>query len=404
MRGGDSQGIRAYNERLIIDAILKGGALSKADLARRTGLSPNAAMVIANRLIKGGALRKLDPVRGKVGQPQTPIAVVPDSAYGIGVSIGRKSVQALLANLSGEVVASHESRHGFPDPGPTMTTAERQCRRLLEGLDEGQRERVVGLGVAMPNDLEAWSSELGLGEGALDGWREIDVATRLAGVTGLDVAVSNDAAAACAAELIAGEALTHDAALYLYFGDFIGGGIVIDGKLYLGSRQNAGAIGSMPTDGAQLLHRASLIQLEAMFEEAGLEPASAMFDDAERKADACFRRWMDVAAPATAHAVVAAMSVIDFEVVIIDGALPDRRRRALVERIGAEMARMNLAGLRPATLRAGTVGPAAPVLGAALAPMRARFSPDPDLLVRTKPPAAADVAHRLRDPLQSGVR
>ena len=71
MRGGDSLGIRAYNERLIIDAILKGGPLSKADLARRTGLSANAAMVISNRLIKGGVLRKLDPVRGKPRGPQT---------------------------------------------------------------------------------------------------------------------------------------------------------------------------------------------------------------------------------------------------------------------------------------------------------------------------------------------
>ena len=54
MRGGDTVGLRAYNERLVIDAIMRSGAMSKAEIARATGLSGQAASVIVNRLLDEG--------------------------------------------------------------------------------------------------------------------------------------------------------------------------------------------------------------------------------------------------------------------------------------------------------------------------------------------------------------
>lgn len=77
MRGGDTAGLRAYNERLIVSALLRSGALSKAEIARETGLSGQAASVIVNALIADGMLLKQPKVRGQVGQPSTPIAPNP---------------------------------------------------------------------------------------------------------------------------------------------------------------------------------------------------------------------------------------------------------------------------------------------------------------------------------------
>ena len=390
MRGGDSSGIRAYNERLIVSAILKAGSLSKADLARATGLSANAAMVIANRLIEQGLLVKREPVKGRVGQPMTPIAVNPEGAYSIGVKIGRRSAQSVLVNISGEIVSLAEERHPYPDPERTMDVAARQCRDLLAKLDAAQRESVVGLGIAMPSELEAWALELGLRPGALDGWRDVDVAAELARATGLEADLYNDGSAACAAEMISGDAIAHATALYIYFGTFIGGGIVIGGRLYRGARQNAGSIGSMPVAGIgggsgrdQLIHRASLLQLEELFEEAGLDPVVAIAGEGGAGADAVFDRWMDTASPVVACAIVSALSVIDFETVAIDGRLPPDWRRALKSRIAEDLRAQNLSGLLPPEIATGSIGAMAPVLGAAMMPLRARFSPDPDLIVRS---------------------
>ncbi|MEM1049084.1 MAG: ROK family transcriptional regulator [Pseudomonadota bacterium] len=389
MRGGDSNGIRAYNEKLVVSAILQEGSLSKAELARTTGLSANAAMVIANRLIEQGLLVKCDPVRGQIGQPSTPIAVNPKGAFALGVKVGRRAIKSLLINLSGETVASRETSYVYPEPVATLATAVTQCTGLLSCLDPFESDRVMGLGIAMPGDLHAWTEELGVEPGALDGWRDADIAGELAQATGIETSLFNDASAACAAEMIVGNGITHQSALYIYFGTFIGGGIVIGGRLYQGERRNAGSIGSMPAGNAvgssrqsQLIHCASLIQLETLLKGEGIDPAAVVDGNGGEMADAVFSRWMETAVPAVARAILSALSVIDFEAVVIDGNMKAEWCGALRSRIGAELDTLNMAGLAPPEIVSGSIGPMAPVLGAAMMPLRAGFAPDPELLVR----------------------
>ena len=73
--GGHQLGLRAYNRRMILNLIRQSGALPKAEIARLTGLSAQAASVIVNALLKEKLVRKEKRVRGKVGQPHTPIAL-----------------------------------------------------------------------------------------------------------------------------------------------------------------------------------------------------------------------------------------------------------------------------------------------------------------------------------------
>lgn len=387
MRGGDSSGIRAYNERLVLSAILDNGSLSKAQLSRMTGLSANAAMVIANRLIEQGFLVKGDPVRGQVGQPSIPIAVNPEGAYSIGVKVGRRSIQSLLIDFMGNINARREMTYAYPEPGSTVATAIAQCTELLGALGTDQRDRIVGIGIALPGDLDAWTRELGAEPGALAGWREADIAADLTRATGLDVTVLNDASAACAAEMILGQGIGHQSALYLYFGTFIGGGIVLDGRLYLGESRNAGAIGSMPAGGPagrdQLIHCASLLQLENLFADNQIDAAKALAGNGGASASQLFEHWLDTAAPAVAQAITAALGVIDFQSVVVDGNFSTDWRGRLKDRISTEMQTQNLSGLTKPELVTGSIGASAPAMGAAMMPLRARFAPHPELLVRT---------------------
>ncbi|XEY15434.1 ROK family transcriptional regulator [Azospirillum sp. HJ39] len=390
MRGGDTTGLRAYNERLVMHALLQTGMLSKAEIARETGLSGQAASVIVNRLLEDGLLVKLDKVRGQVGQPSTPIAPNPDGAYSLGVKIGRRSVEAILINLLGEELGASRVRYDAPLPEPTIATAISQAAGLLRHLSPAARSRVVGLGVAMPDEIHAWSAELGLAAGALDGWRDADIAGAFARETGLPVTLYNDAAAACAAEMIAGHAITRRSALYIYLGTFIGGGVVIDGRLYRGEQGNAGAIGSMPTGLAapgsppgQLIHSVSIFLLERELAAGGIDPAAALADGSGETANAIFDAWTDTAVTDLSRAVVSALSVIDFQEVVVDGFLPPAWRDRFTQRLALSVEHYNRSGLKTATITAGSIGPMARVLGAAMLPLKGRFSPDTDLLVRS---------------------
>ena len=390
MRGGDSTGLRAYNERLMITAIRQAGALSKAEIARTTGLSGQAATVIVNSLLDEGLLVKREKVRGRVGKPFTPIALNPEGAYSIGVKIGRRSLEVLLVDFGGAVVASRSTPYSAPLPAETMELATGTAVELMGSLKRGLRARIVGLGVAMPWVLHEWSDVLGLEREAIAAWREIDVAADLESATGLSVSVYNDATAACAAEMIAGDRIVRGSALYIYLGTFVGGGVVIGGHLYRGEQLNAGALGSMPMverggDGRphQLIHEASVIDLERALIAAGFELSEIFDPHGTPDADDVFDAWMRRAVEGLSRAVVSAMSVVDFDEVVIDGLLrPDWRRR-VVDGVAEAYGRFDCTGLSPIEIATGSIGPQARVLGAALLPLIGRFSPDTDLLVKT---------------------
>ncbi len=390
MRGGDSAGLRAYNERLVITAIRQAGALSKAEIARTTGLSGQAATVIVNSLLDEELLVKREKVRGRIGKPFTPIALNPEGAFSLGLKIGRRSLEVLLVDFGGDVVASRSTSYSAPLPSPTMALATASATELIDSLKPGLRARIAGLGVAMPWVLHEWSDVLGLEREAIAAWREIDVAAELESATGLSVSVYNDATAACAAEMIAGDRIVGGSALYIYLGTFVGGGVVIDGRLHRGEQLNAGALGSMPmaeigSDGRprQLLHQASVIDLERGLRAAGLD-GTEMFDpQGTREADIVFDAWLERAVEALSRAVVAAMSVVDFEEVVIDGLLRPQWRRRVVDGVTSAHRRFDCTGLSPIDIGTGSIGAQARVLGAALLPLIGRFSPDTELLVKT---------------------
>lgn len=385
MRGGDTVGLRVFNERQIISALMRSGPLSKAEIARKTGLSGQAATVIVNRLVEEGLLEKREKVRGQIGQPSTPIAPNPDGAFSLGLKIGRRSVEAVLLNFTAEIVAREEVAFDAPLPEPTMATALRLADDMLGSLTAERRRAVVGIGVAMPDNLAGWSDELGLPAELLSAWADLDVERQLADATGLTVTRYNDATAACAAEMIAGSAIATPTALYVYLGTFVGGGIVIDGRLFIGEQRNAGAVGSLPVseDGqVQLLQVASLTTLEHRLEHAGLDVLLSL-DGEVPEAEPLFEAWVDTAAPALARAIAAGLSFIDFQTVVIDGVITPAWRERIVERVEKELEQVNRAGLTPTTIAEGGTGSIARVLGAALLPLHARFSPDTELLVRS---------------------
>lgn len=107
--------------------------------------------------------------------------------------------------------------------------------------------RIAGLGIAAPYEMWTWHEEMGAPRGEIDASRTIDMRADIAALCSWPVYFANDITAACAAELMFGRGGEHPDYLYVYIGSFIGGGLVLDGHLFPGRTQNAGALGSMPS-------------------------------------------------------------------------------------------------------------------------------------------------------------
>jgi len=392
-RGTTQTGVRLYNERLILSLIRRHRSLGKVEIARLTGLSTQTTTVIINRLEADGLLLACEPQRGRIGQPSVPYSLNPDGAFGLGLMIGRRSSDLVLMDFTAGIRARRRMIYSFPTPEEIMAFAEREMPGLVAELPEAQHGRISGIGVAMPFELWNWEADLQTPPGALDKWRDFNVAAELSRrFAPWPVRVCNDATSACAAELTFAAGAAYRDFAYFYIGAFIGGGIVLNGSLFPGRSGNAGALGSMPimrreengeTSLQQLIRTASIYQLERRVIAAGQRGTDIWLspDDWSSFADP-LEAWIAAAAEALAQAVAALLAVIDFEAVIIDGAFPVDVRRRLVERTNEHWARMDRQGLTDAAVVEGSIGRDARAIGGAALPLLAAFARDYDVLFK----------------------
>jgi predicted NBD/HSP70 family sugar kinase len=383
--------MRQFNERVVLQAIRLRGSLAKAELARLTRLSTQTVSAIVDGLLQDGLVAKQARLRGRIGQPSIPFALDPDGAFTLGIKVGRRSLDVLAADFLGQVRARESLDYDFPDASVVFPAIKKRVGAITRKLG-AHADRVVGVGVAAPLWIGGWGDFLGAPAGLLEAWNGIDVGARVQAMTQLPVEFAKDTTAACAAELVMGRGRELRNFLYLFIGTFIGGGLVLDGRLHMGPHGNAGAVGSLPLPPAgeaqprQLLHRASGLLLEQAFRAHGA-PATAAHD--ERALSRALRpltdRWLDEVGPALAHTVASAAAMLDLEAVVIDGSMHPQVVEDVVSRTERVLDRFSWEGItRPRVVKGG-VGADARALGGAVLPLYRHFAPLHELFLKAEP-------------------
>ena len=386
-RGSNQLAVRGHNERLILQLIRWHGRLTKSEIRQATGLSANAVSVIMRSLENADLVLKEAPIRGRIGQPSSPIRLNPAARHYLGLKIGRRSADLVLIDFAGTAIALRAERYRHPEPGALRDFLKTAVPEVLReaGLP---RRKVSGFGIAIPFEMWSWAKEIGVPQADLDVWRDLDPATLLPRGTPWDVVVGNDATAACVAERTFSMGGEIQDAMYLFIGTLIGGGIILNGSVFFGRTGNAGGFGPFripggPPGSDRLIDRASLIVLERMLSEAGERQLDLQREDGWSAAQsAILDRWLDMAADAIAHGIASSLSVIDFEAVVIDGSFSPTIRAALVDRVAASYAEMDRQGLSTPEIVAGHWGPLARAVGAAALPMNQCYAVDQNTLLR----------------------
>jgi predicted NBD/HSP70 family sugar kinase len=375
---------------LVLSLIRSHGSLSKTEIARQTGLSTQTSSVIMKQLENDGLLIKGTPIRGKVGQPSVPMSLNPEGAFSIGFKFGRRSADLVLMDFIGKVRSVLRENYAYPTPNELERFVRSGVDEIVQQLDQEQAKRICGLGIAAPFEMWGWEDEVGAPHDVQEAWRTYDIKTEVERLVPWPVHFCNDATAACAAELAFGNQARYTNFLYIFFATLIGGGIVLNGALYPGRAGYAGAFGSVLVPGGNdsnrpaaksLIRCASNYILENILRNQGKD-ASILWrsPDDWSSVDSTVDAWIEQAATSVSIAIGSAISIIDFEAIVIDGSFPRAVRSAVVERIREQFARMDLQGLAPAEIVEGTIGRDARVLGAASLPLLAGFARDRDLL------------------------
>jgi len=392
-RGTNQTGVRLYNERLVLSLIRLHGDLPKVDIARLTGLSPQTISIITNQLEADGLLLKGQPRRGRIGQPSVPYSLNPEGALAFGLKVGRRSVDLYLIDFTGRILKALHKTYAYPTLSEIRTFTAEGIQSVLAELKPTLASRIAGLGIGAPYEMWTWHEEIGAPAEELDLWRTVDIRSEIAALCAWPVYFSNDITAACAAELMFGIGGDFIDYLYLFIGSFIGGGLVLNGHLFPGRTQNAGALGSMPAPGAtpnrgvrapQLMNVASIYVLERKLIAQGRD-ASVLWqspDDWGNDLGPALDEWIEEVATSVAYSIVAAIAVIDVETIIIDGAFPVSVRHRIIEQTRAALSRVNQQGLSAFKLVEGSIGNAARAMGGASLPLLANFTQDREVLFK----------------------
>ncbi|OED37826.1 sugar kinase [Chromatiales bacterium (ex Bugula neritina AB1)] len=388
-QGGANQvRVRAYNERLVLSLVRLHEKLSKSEIAKLTSLSTQTVTVIMRAMEEEGLLLKGTPQRGKVGQPSVPMSLNPVGVFSIGLKIGRRSAELVLIDFLGTVRMRIQQHYQCPLPSPVLDFTLKGIVQATETLEEDQRKRIAGVGIAMPFELWNWVEKLGVESNEMDDWLNIDFASEVANHCGYPVYVQNDATSACRAELTFGDGAKYHDFLYIYIGMFIGGGVVLNQTVQAGRTGYAGAIGAMPVknkDGtiSQLIDHASLFELEKTLAQHRIDPARLWQSTENWNAfEPLLSHWIASTAQHLAATIVSGCSFLDFEAVIIDGSLPVEVKTRIIQATVSEMQKLDLRGIITPQVCSGVVGPDARAIGGACLPLHARYLMDRNVLFK----------------------
>jgi predicted NBD/HSP70 family sugar kinase len=376
------------SERIVLQTLRTNGPTAQAALARMLHVKPQTLSLIVSRLEKDGLVLRLPSVRGRVGQPSVPIALNPNGAFSIGIKVGRRNLDALLIDFSGNIRERRIVEHAFPDPGRVFEDIGMLVERLRATLVRAQRARICGIGLAAPLSLDGWRDVLGFAPKVAKAWQRIDLRQRVASLevcAQYRVEAVKDTAAACLAEFVQGRGGKMNSFLYIFIDTFIGGGVVINGHLYGGRSGNAGAVGSIALNSRgsksapnQLLDVASLWSLDLAYGNAGLAKGAW----ADRRAlmspwKSITHAWLKQSGRAIAHTINGAACLLDLDCVIIDGSFSREILTCLLDNVEGALKLHNWEGVSAPPVLAGRIGPDAQALGGALLPLYAKYSPEP---------------------------
>ncbi|WP_366941297.1 ROK family transcriptional regulator [uncultured Microbacterium sp.] len=236
---------RAHNRALVLQTLYHRGAMSRADLARETGLTRVTISDLVAESIADGVIHELG-VRDLAGPGKPPIVIDIDreghQIIGIDLS-GASRFEGSVLDLGGRVLISRSvPRPDAADAEQAYAAALGLIRSLLAEVDRP----LLGIGVGSPGVVR--SDGVILSAPNL-GWQHFPLEARLGADLGQSVLVSNDANAAILAEYTFGEA---DADVMLVrIGRGVGAGLIAGGHPLIGARFAAGEIGHVVvgTDG-----------------------------------------------------------------------------------------------------------------------------------------------------------
>lgn len=354
--------LRTMNDRAALEVLLEQGPLSRAQIARLTGVSKPTASLMLTRLEADGLVVAAGTSGGHPGPAGLLYAVNPAAAYVAGLDVTPGLIRAAVADVTGRTIGTYEltAPEACGDEADQVIAAVAGAAREA-GIGPDDIDRVV-VGAPLAFDLREGRVRYPT---HMPGWRSPALFDELAARLPMPVDCENDVNLVAVAERRLGAARAHEDFFLLWNEEGIGAAMMFGGRLHRGRTGGAGEVGFMPVPGTPVVRNPEVAETggyqdlagcQAVPEiarrlgidyaadvpepapAAGVDPvlatATALLRRAASHAEGPYRRLLEVFATGVATGLSSIAAVLDPDVVILSGGLfaaGGEPLRALVE-------------------------------------------------------------------------
>ncbi len=252
--------VREYNELNILRFIKNDGPISRADIAKRYKISKAAVSEIINNLLMQGYVFETGIGNSTHLGGRRPIMLEfnPKAGYSFGIEIKRDHARAALSDLNAHIHANKVIEF------ETHTTLNVVLEMIWAEMDKMLKKswvrqaKPMGIGVAIPGVINYQTGRIEESD-SLKEWQGFPLRDAFEKRYGVETIIENDVKAVSLAESRFGSGKGAQNQIYLWIGDGLGAGIIINGELYRGASAGAGEIGYLKpcgfiSDTAQYKH------------------------------------------------------------------------------------------------------------------------------------------------------
>ena len=237
MKKATRQQTKAHNTRLILKTIYDEGEVSRADIARLTGLTRTTVSDAVAELIEDGLVTEVGLGPSAGGKPPTLLSIVDDSRYLLGIDLAESEFRGAVTNLRGEI----KHRLSLPIHDRDGDAALALVYDLIDDLVAVADSPILGIGIGTPGLMDA---RRGVVRNAVNlDWHDLPLGDLLEERYELPVYIANDSQVAALAEFTFGDSKDVSNLIVIKVGRGTGAGIVLNRQLYYGDGFGAGEIG-----------------------------------------------------------------------------------------------------------------------------------------------------------------
>lgn len=229
--------ISFINQQRVLYLLRTRGPLSRAVIARRTGLTKATISKIVDELERNNIIKQIGQVSNARGRPSIMYSYNASSALAVGIEVMQQECRGVVTQMDANPLKSYHA----PLPNTRVEVVISKIEGILDEVRRDFNNPLVGIGIGVPGvcdeqrEIVVYSERLN--------WEMVPLARLIRERVELDVYVENRADAAALGERWYGAGQETDNFIFIYIGSGIKAGIILNGELYIGGNGAAGEVG-----------------------------------------------------------------------------------------------------------------------------------------------------------------